>query len=234
MEGARAEILLSGGRTTSGVVRLGNTVRRPPRFNAEFIRALLNHLAAVGFAGSPRFLGVDEKGREILSFIEGDVPADLDWHEDATLQSAAKLIRDYHGATAGLLSSSPVGSAGFEVVCHNDLSPCNFVFSGGVPIAIIDFDAAAPGTRRMDVAYAAWLWLDLGNPDIAAPEQRRRLRLFLAAYDSTLDLDLVKRAILDRQEMLAAEGECTGRSGMAQWARACRAWTLQNLMIEKT
>jgi aminoglycoside phosphotransferase (APT) family kinase protein len=229
MSDASDEIPLSGGRTTSGVVRLGNTVRRPPRLNAEFIRALLNHLAAVGFVGSPRFLGVDEKGREILSFIEGEVPTELGRYEDATLQAGAGLIRDYHNATVGLLSSKPVGSPRFEVVCHNDLSPCNFVFSGGVPIAFIDFDAAAPGTRRMDVAYAAWLWLDLGNVEITAAEQRRRLRLFLNAYDPALDVAPVKRAILDRQEMLAEEGEFTGRSGTAQWARVCRAWTVQNL-----
>lgn len=229
MESIEAEIPLCGGRVTGGVVRIGDTVRRPPRLNAEFIRALLTHLAAAGFAGSPRFLGVDEKGRDILSFIEGEVPAELGWHEDATLRSAARLIRSYHDATVGLLSSSPNGSPVFEVVCHNDLSPCNFVFSAGIPMAIIDFDAAAPGTRRMDVAYAAWGWLDLGNAEIAAAEQHRRLGLFLKAYEPALDVGSVKRAILDRQEMLAAEGECTGRPGMAQWAHACRAWTLQNL-----
>jgi Ser/Thr protein kinase RdoA (MazF antagonist) len=230
MGSADSEIPLSGGHSTAGVVRIGNTTRRPPRPNAEFIRELLRHLAATGFAGSPRFLGVDEKGREILSFIEGDVPAELGWYDDSTLLTAARLIRDYHDGTAGLLSSNSSVASAFEVVCHNDLSPCNFVFnSAGVPTAIIDFDAAAPGTRRMDVAYAAWLWLDLGNTAIAAAEQGRRLCLFVTAYDPALDIEWVKQAILDRQKMSAAEGECTGRPGMARWASACRIWSLQNL-----
>ena len=121
------------------------------------------------------------------------------------------------------------GPARFEVICHNDLSPCNFVFRAGIPVAMIDFDTAAPGTRRMDVGYAAWGWLDLGNADIAAAEQRRRLRLFVTAYGEQLAVDTIKQAILDRQEVLAAEGESAGKDAMARWARDCRGWTLQNL-----
>ena len=90
------------------------------------------------------------------------------------------MIRRYHDLSADLLAS-PRRRVGIEVVCHNDLSPCNFVFRAGVPVAIIDFDAAAPGSRNWDLGYAAWLWLDLGSPEIAAVEQRRRLAVFLEA-----------------------------------------------------
>jgi hypothetical protein len=225
MMSAGSEIPLNGGRVTKGIVRIGDTIRRPPRPNAEFIHALLNHLAAAEFTGAPHFLGVDDDGRDILTFIPGDVPRDLGWHADHTLSAAAGLIRRYHDATAGLLAApSP-----FEVVCHNDLSPCNCVFAAGAPVALIDFDAAAPGSRRADLGYAAWLWLDLGNPDIAAAEQRRRLRLFLDAYDPALDVASVREAIIDRQQMLAAEGSASGEAAMARWARDCRDWTQQNL-----
>lgn len=224
MRNANSEIPLTG-RVTKGVVQVGGTVRRPPRPHAEFIHALLNHIAEAKFIGAPRFLGVDEEGRDILTFIPGDVPKDLGWHADRTLSAAANLIRRYHDATIGLL---PVPSL-FEVVCHNDLSPCNCVFVAGEPVALIDFDAAAPGTRRSDLGYAAWLWLDLGNPDIAAAEQRRRLRLFADAYDLTLDTVSVKQAILYRQQILTVEGLATGKTAMARWARDCRNWTQQNL-----
>ena len=164
------ETPLHGGRVTRGVVRVGDTVRRPQGPNAAFAQALLVELASSGFDGSPRFLGIDENGREILSFIAGDVPAELRAdYPDETLAAAARLIGRFHEATA-------------RDVCHNDLSPCNFVFAGSEPIGIIDFDAAAPGQRERDIAYALFLWLNLGTdgPDVA--EQLRRARVFLDAY----------------------------------------------------
>jgi hypothetical protein len=36
------------------------------------VHQLLLHLEKKGFAGSPRFLGLDEQGREILTFLEGE------------------------------------------------------------------------------------------------------------------------------------------------------------------
>ena len=227
------EIPLQGGRSTPSVVRVGQTVRRPPPLTGEFTHVLLEHLAAVGFDGAPRFLGTDDKGRDILSYIEGEVPMELGWHTDEVLVAAAQLVRTFHDATVGLLGHQAGRPPRLEVICHNDLSPCNFVFRAGIPIALIDFDTAAPGRRLMDLGYAAWLWLDLGDPDIefTSPpeEQRRRLQLFLAAYGDEISVSSIKEAIVSRQELLAGEGEDTSRTAMAQWARHCRNWTLQNL-----
>jgi Ser/Thr protein kinase RdoA (MazF antagonist) len=223
---SEAEVPLTGGRATS-VVRVGDTVRRPPRLNAEFVHALLDHLAEAGFDGAPRFLGTDEQGRDVLSYIEGEVPPELSLHDDVVLFAAAQLIRRFHDATVWLVGRG--GSTRRAVVCHNDLSPCSFVFRIGIPVAMIDFDAAAPGTRRMDLAYAAWCWLDLGNPEIAPEEQRRRLALFVEAYGVAFSAASIKEAMLARQQMLAAEGDATGKAEVAQWARASRAWTLENL-----
>src|SRR5499427_8547213 len=100
---SEAEIPLQEGRTTPAVVRVGQTVRRPPRLTSEFVHVLLEHLAAVGFEDAPRFLGTDDKGRDILSYIEGDVPAELSWHKDEVLVAAAQLIRKFHDATVGLV-----------------------------------------------------------------------------------------------------------------------------------
>jgi Ser/Thr protein kinase RdoA (MazF antagonist) len=118
-------------------------VRRPVQANSAFVRRLLATLDEEGFDGAPRYLGRDVRGREMFSLIAGDVPPDLDPRiPDSTLAVAGRLIRHFHDATAG----SELAEA-HEVVCHNDLSPCNFVFRGGKPIGIIDFDAAAPGDR---------------------------------------------------------------------------------------
>jgi hypothetical protein len=162
---------LTGGRTTPGVIRIGETVRRPPMLNSDFVCLVLRHLAVMGFDGVPRSLGRDEEGRDVLGWIEGEVPAELSsGHSDAVFASAAKLIRSYHDATAPLLCAPAAVAAGLEVICHNNLSLCNFVFRAGLPVAVIDFDAASPGTRAHDLGYAAWLWLDLGCAGKAPPE----------------------------------------------------------------
>jgi hypothetical protein len=67
-EGGRAdEVPLAGGRVNPGVVRVGETVRRPMGGRAPFIHDLLVHLERVGFDSAPRFLGVDDVGREIFA-----------------------------------------------------------------------------------------------------------------------------------------------------------------------
>lgn len=199
------ERVLMGGRTTVGVVMVGDTVRRPATGNSDFVRRLLQHLERAGFNGAPRAHPPDERGRDVFSFVEGEVPSDLSHHDDEILTEAARLIWRYHDASAGLAASLRSGETA-EVVCHNDLSPCNFVFRDGRPMSIIDFDAAATGPRHHDLGYAAWLWLDLGNVDIAAAEQRRRLRLFLGAYGGeAMGEATIIAAALRRQAALADE-----------------------------
>ena len=71
---AGTEVPLSGGNMNSGVVRVGDTVRRSAGFWTPAVHALLGHLHGVGFDGAPRPLGVDGGGREVLSFIAGESP----------------------------------------------------------------------------------------------------------------------------------------------------------------
>ena len=68
---ALREIPLLGGRLTSGIVQVGDTVRRPPKGNAAFVHDLLLFLEDQGFPFAPRLLGIDEQGREILSLWMG-------------------------------------------------------------------------------------------------------------------------------------------------------------------
>src|SRR2546423_12433730 len=124
------ETPLHGGRITEGVVCIGDTVRRPCGQNADFAHALLDDLASAGFRAAPRFLGTDEKGREILSFMGGDVPADLGPdYPDETLAAAARLIRAVHDATG---RAGPAGREGGGR--HHDLAPCNGGFEGPKPV----------------------------------------------------------------------------------------------------
>jgi hypothetical protein len=172
-----------GGRQTAGVVRMRDTVRRPPHRNSGFVRAVLRHLEAVGFMGAPRVLGVDEAGREVLSFIEGEVhvaaPGEPEpWLSDAQLGSAARLIRGFHDATAGSELAD-----GKEVVCHGDLGPHNTVFVGDEAVGLVDWDeGVAPGARLVDLAHAVWCFVDVGESGGPVQEQGRRIRLMCEAY----------------------------------------------------
>ena len=181
------EAPLSGGRVTRGVVRVANTVRRPRKPNSELVRALLGWLTELDLELAPRYLGVDDQGREMFSYLEGEVPDELDaGFTDATLVAAARLIRRFHDATAG----SPLAE-GLEVVCHNDLSPCNTVFRNGMPVALIDFDNTAPGIRLDDLGYALFLWLNLGTDGPDSAEQGRRVNVFCNAYGVPADATIV-------------------------------------------
>jgi hypothetical protein len=48
------EIPLVGGQQTSGVGRIGDTVRKPMGPKAPFVHELLRYLEEVGFDGAPR------------------------------------------------------------------------------------------------------------------------------------------------------------------------------------
>ncbi|WP_329585856.1 phosphotransferase [Kitasatospora sp. NBC_01250] len=188
------EQLLTGGGVNH-VVRSGSTVRRPTGDWTPTVHALLDHLRAAGFTGSPRAHGLDAEGREILDFLPGQVPGyPLPAHarSDATLRAVGRLLREYHDATAGFAPPADArwyrpASEPAEVVCHGDIAPYNCVFRDGEPVAFIDFDAAHPGPRIHDVGYAAYRFVPLTAPDnpdftLSVGEQARRLRLFADAY----------------------------------------------------
>ena len=220
----RDEIPLKGGRVTQGVVRVGDTVRRPIGRHSAFVHELLRHLESIDFPHAPRFVGIDSQGREILSYLEGWVPPDLEAFSDAQMRAAARIIKRYHEATAG---TSLAGDQ--EVVCHGDLNPCNFVFPDGSPQFLIDFDCAFPGPRRIDLGYAIWLWLDIGNPELDPHETGRRVAAFLEEYGRGGPLDPIQ-AILDAQDWLT--DRCNERPSsytgkVAAWARSCRRWVEQ-------
>jgi hypothetical protein len=168
------------GGSINTVVRVGDTVRRPPA--GRFVHELLGFFEGSGWDGAPRFLGVDERGREILSFVDGYVawrPSRDGVTEEASLVRVTELVREFHDLTAG----TPL-AGDQEVVCHNDLAPYNTVYSSGSglrPVAFIDWDLAGSGRRIHDVAHVCWQYLGLG-PGADAGSAARAIRLICDAY----------------------------------------------------
>ena len=98
------EVPLLGGDVTVGVVRVGDTVRRPRQVQSDFVAAYLMHLERAGFDGAPRFLGVDDRGRDVLDFLPGDVPGSPPepWSAtDEALAALGRLVRRLHEASRG-------------------------------------------------------------------------------------------------------------------------------------
>lgn len=212
-------ILLDGGNTSAGVARVGDTVRRAPRPNARAIRALLAHLDARAPGIAPRHLGVDESGREILSWIDGCCGIDAWlWREEESLVSVARLLRRLHEAAADFDARGrdwpawPENARQTRTICHHDGPPYNTVFRDRRAVALIDFDLAAPGPVLRDVAYAAYWHAPLA---FAADDMRPfaeaelaaglpRTRLFCASYGIACDAALID-AVGARLRWLADE-----------------------------
>lgn len=204
------EIPLRGGDVNVGehvVVRVGDTVRRRQSDRAPAVHALLRHFESVGFDGAPRFVGVDERGREVLSFVEGTpglrpVPA-----ADDVVAGIGALLRKMHDAQEGFALPAgvrwpdpPVPATPDSVVCHNDLFWPNVIFRRACPVALIDWDLAAPAPRLYDVASAANFWVPL-RPDEQAqswglPTDDRGTRLRILCDSYGLD-DAARAGLLD-------------------------------------
>ena len=199
------EIPLAGGDVTESVVRVGDTVRRPVGPHSPLVHALLAHLESAGFEGAPRFLGIDGAGREVLSYIDGEVAGRPrpPWIADETrLASVGRLVRAYDDAAAsftpppdalpGTEAAEPPGIPPApayppELIGHVDITPENVVFRNGRAYALIDFDLARPATRADEMFNAMLWWAPLSDPRDVDPLLRhvdvpRRSRILADAY----------------------------------------------------
>ncbi|WP_028279603.1 phosphotransferase [Arthrobacter sp. H5] len=193
------EIPLPAGDVTEGVVRIGGTVRWPHQPQSFAVGAYLDHLERAGFEGSPRFLGRDRAGRDVLTFIDGRVAGDPiePWVlSEELLTSVGQLVRRLHDASQNYDPSvepfppRPIRQDSLELVTHLDVTPQNVVVRDGRAFALIDFDLAGPSTRLADSYNAALHWSPLRDPADPPPQWEgmdvaRRLRIFADAYGWT-------------------------------------------------
>ncbi|HYP21433.1 MAG TPA: phosphotransferase [Chloroflexia bacterium] len=229
--------MLEDGATARGSVttiqRVGDTIRRPMGRWTPVVHALLRHLEAVGFTGAPRVLGVDEQGREILSFLRGSAamrpwPAIL--REEQGLVSLGRWLRDYHEAVRGFV---PASNADWyvpdlhwqpgQIVRHGDLGPWNTIWLEDRLVGVIDWDFAEPGESIDDIAQVAWYAVPL------RPEEQCRMAGFEQAPDLQARLwalcdtcGVTPAAVLDALANLQVtelrRTTYLGQRGVAPWA----------------
>ncbi len=197
---------LHGGNSTD-VRRVGATVRRKSGPWTTQVHELLRTVRAAGVTEVPEPLGIDEMGREVLSYLAGDVAhyplPDWLW-QPHVLAEAAILLRRFHDASVPMTTQrtgwqipthEPV-----EVICHNDFAPYNLVFLDGHVAGVIDFDTASPGPRIWDLAYLSYrlvpLTADSGKEAPAGSERILRLQALIKAYSAETDFGFTTSSLL--------------------------------------
>lgn len=219
------ELPLIGGNASHGVVRVGDTVRRPGGAWSPSVDAFLRHLEAVGFARAPRSYGFDERGRHVLEFIDGPLEAsgaDPGPRVDVTVLGA--VLRDLHDAAADFVV--PPGATwhveikpnATDLVTHNDVAPWNLVH-GARGVVLIDWDSAGPGSRLWDLAYAANAFAPLApgvDVDLAGQRVRAIARGYRLDEPGRAELaDLLVPRIMSMYELLRVGHE----QGREPWRR---------------
>jgi hypothetical protein len=192
-----------------------------------------------GFKGISSPVGIDDDGRERLVFIDGEVPVAPypEWSQsDTALASIARLLRGLHDAARqfdpqGLSWNDALADpAGGMLLCHNDVCPENVVFRDGVPVALLDFEFAAPGRPVYDLAHLARLCVPVEDEFDQArlgwrPADRpARLRLVANAYgldrDGRAELVTAMDDAIDRvEEAIRQSVEAGDAKAIAMWNR---------------
>jgi Ser/Thr protein kinase RdoA (MazF antagonist) len=257
MTGAEKELPLLGGDVTEGLVRVGNTVRRPHERYSESVAAYLAHLHRMGFDAAPRWHGRDDRGRDILDYVQGQVPGTPPpgWAlTDQVVAEIAALLRRLHDASESFVPPPdatwfgqdlsvrlPPGMERLfdrpELISHCDVTPQNTVFRNGHPVALIDFDVARPTTRLLDVVDTATWWVPLVHPKdrppaLAGVDVPARLRLFVDAYGLDAErrsqfLDLAERTAKRSWYLMQATAEQQGGGWARMWADGVGYWILR-------
>lgn len=207
----------------TAVVRRGQAVHRTAGPWTPTIHRLLKHVGCHGITWLPRPLGVDERGREVLTYMPGTVPSypmpRWVW-VDRVLADAGRRLAQFHQASASFDTTHAIwqlpAHEPVEVICLNDVAPYNMVFDQAHQLAgLIDVDTASPGPRVWDLAYLAYRLVpltpaqDTGAGPLSLHTRRHRLRQLCAAYTQAgdrvdVEADHVLPVAIDRLHDLAA------------------------------
>lgn len=221
---------LQGGNVTEGVVRVGNTVRRPAGAWTPAVHAFLVHLESVGFEGSPRSYGIDDRDRHVLEWIPGDTshPYRQLAERSPSLGEVGHLVRRFHDAAAGFAAPDDAAwntvsaSDRQDLVVHGDLAAWNFIHGAGRGV-FIDWDAAGPGSQLWDLAWASHSFAGIA-PSVDPGVAGQRLRAFIDGYGLDEDERPMLVGLLPQRYSAMYDVLAAGRdSGEEPWASMWKA-----------
>lgn len=187
---------LDGGRVGK-IKKQDDCVIRPANPWTLAVQSFLQFLWDKGFDNIPKPYGLTEDGKEMVSYVDGDVYHDDLWRifqSEEVLIDVAKLLRRFHNAGKEYMTNLTGDEPWMlqkrqpqEVMCHGDFAPYNITFVDGKVSGIIDFDTLHPGPALWDIAYAVYRWIPFvspENPDYCydLPKQIERLKLFADSY----------------------------------------------------
>ena len=192
--------LTDGGSTRNQTVKIGDIVHKTAETQHPMVREYLLYLQEKGMSGVPRFLGVDDLGRDMFTYLPGktmgpDYPHDHPClHSDQCIIDTARFMRKLHDMSVGFLPRAI--EAGWtnpffpsetpEIICHGDANIWNFVYVNERVAGLFDFEQAYPGTRYWELASTVAMMsfpLPYGyDATLQACEAKRRTTLFFDEY----------------------------------------------------
>lgn len=193
-------------RTADGETR----VHRPTGPWTPAVHELLGFLREHGLEGVPEVLGVDDEGREVLTYLPGDtLNPSVDQVSDDSLREAVTWLRRFHDAVRDFEPASntwrqgeqPLDREAGQIICHNDPGLYNWVVIEGHFAGMIDWDRAGPGLPIDDLAFLCWSSVPLLR-EIPLEEAARRLALAASAYGGVAAPELLD-GVVKRMAIIA-------------------------------
>ena len=215
------------GGTMNQVIKIGDTVRRQVK-GGLILHSYLQYLENAGMSGVPRFLGIDEHGREMLSYLPGKTAEQDDLfshpclHSDQAICDMARFMRKLHDISVGFLpeaiengwSNPYVPGVNYETICHGDAAIWNFVLVDDRIAGIFDFDQACPGTRAWDLTITLFSAVLPSCYEYEATKHeadtRRRIRLFFDTYGMDCPNNIIAQTA-DRIQVWCDEEAARGK-----------------------
>lgn len=236
------EVELTGGRITAGVVRVGDTVRRPRNNRADWIGQVLAYLEDANYPHAPRLLGIDDQGRDILTLIPGETTDHPSQRQPDAYRLGGQMLRRLYTLTTGhpLINTWP-GTRGDDAVCllHGDPGAYNTIFQDGLPVALIDWDTAHPGNPADDLAYMTWTWCIQSSGHVPITDQAAQVPELSDGYgESTIHITnggLLDHVLRVQQHLIDTEQDVLCRSSTttkrAAHAKAAIIWAMSDRQL---